>query len=150
MVEVAAVAAVGAIGRAVPTSSGDAALTAWMRLVPPRVSWDPGSLPPESSFPSKSGMAQGTSSLELSSQHKHKHGQKLALATATLWPFLCASGWHSHSPASSPAACWSSEHLPGSVHTLPTFPSAEVAPGHQSDRHRACLAFVVGPDSRHF
>lgn len=45
------VAAGGAIGRAVPTSCGDAALTARMRLVPPRVSWDPGYLPPRVFFP---------------------------------------------------------------------------------------------------
>ena len=45
---------------------------------------------PESSFPSKSGAAQGTISLEFRSQHKHKHGHQLALAAChPLPPLLC-------------------------------------------------------------
>ena len=123
-----------------------------MRLVPPRVSWDLGSagVYPRVFFPLPVRVAQGTSSPELRSQHKHKHGRTLALATATPWPFFCVSSWRSHSPAPSPAACCSFKLLSGSFHTLPTFPSAKVGPGHQSDRHRARLASVVGPGSRHF
>lgn len=150
VVVVVVVAVVGAAERVVPTPSEDAALTIRVRLVPPRVSWDLQVSIPESSFPSKARVAQAVA--------PRSSGANTGTRTGVSWlrplpphrpSFVRQAGIFAPLPPC-PAACCSFKLLSGSLHTLSAFPSATLAPGHQSNRHRACLAFVVGPDSHHF
>lgn len=109
---------------------------------------------PGSSFPSKSGAAQGTISLGFRSQHKHKTGISWPWPPATPCPLSCASGWYSHSLAPSPAACCSFKLPSGSLHTLPISQRGPWAPERQTQNMSGCcgrsrlMPLLISPSPR--